>query len=265
MPETAGAALDPWRDTERERLEAAVARAESRLLDADVATETLRVELAHFAEAHHHRLGALYHRLDELEAEVTEAVALRTGNLEDLRRAREARARLEESTPPSPEERARAAAGTADGEDRSDRPRIRPSKEAQRLYRELARRAHPDLAQDPGEKARREEFIRRVNDAYADGDLLLLTRLTEEWAAGPDAAPAAGADRIEWLRTRLSWLEARLKELRAEQAELEASPIGQLLSVDPTDPDGLLERLREQLLEQIEKYEQLLRRATELP
>jgi hypothetical protein len=235
-----------------------------------VAAETLRVELAHFAYAHHRRLGSLYLRLDELDAEVAEAVAARTGDPEDIRRAQEARARVEEA------ESSRQAAGESTGEradqDQTDRAsgrergRIRPTKEAQRLYRELARRAHPDLAQDPAEKDRREQFIRRVNDAYANGDLDLLERLTEEWAVGPDAAPAFGAaDRLEWLRSRLAWLTARLAELRAEQAELEASPIGQLLNLDPADPDGLLDRLGEQLAEQVTRHEELLRRSTGVP
>jgi len=267
--ESVGADLDPWMAAERRYLETEVARVETELVDVEVAVETLRVELAHFAYAHHRRLGSLYLRLDELDAEVAEVVAARTGDPEDVRRAQEARARVEaEFFRQAAEQRAEQAAdqdsaGRGSG---SERVRIRPTKDAQRLYRELARRAHPDLAQDPAEKGRRESFIRRVNDAYANGDLELLTKLTEEWAVGADSAPAIGApDRLEWLRTRLAWLEARLAELRAEQAELEASPIGQLLNLDPGDPDGLLDRLGEQLVEQVTRYEELLRRTNEVP
>ncbi len=56
---------------------------------------------------------------------------------------------------------------------------------------------------------------------------------------------------MSWLANRLAWLGRRLDELRAEQDRLRASPIGQLLMLDPDDPDGLLERLREQLLTQV--------------
>ena len=270
MAGTQGSGLEPRPDAERRWLEHEVARVETELVDREVAVETLRVELDHFAHAHHQRLGKLYRRLDELDAEVAEAVALKTGDLEDLRRAREARARLEEedlAAGSGTDGAAADGAGAPGGNGRvEEQVRIRPTREAQRLYRELARRVHPDLAQDPAEKERRGEFIRRVNDAYALSDVALLERLTEEWAVGPDAAPPADApDRVGWLRTRLGWLQGRIAELTAEQAELEASPIGQLLSLDPNDPDGLLDRLGEQLVEQVGRYEELLRKAGEVP
>jgi hypothetical protein len=269
LVEMAGVALDPWMNAEAQRLEVEVGRAEAELLDVEVSVETTRVELSHFAYAHHQRLGALYARLDELDAAVAEAVALRTGDPEDIRRAREARARLEEGQEArrTAEEAEDVPGSPGEGHDSRSggkaRRRSRPTKDAQRLYRELVRRSHPDLAQDPREKARREEFIIRVNDAYANGDEDLLERLTAEWAAGPDAEPARETpDRVEWLRTRLHWLRARLIELREEQHSLEDSAIGQLWSINPTDPDGLLDQLGEQLIEQVGKYEELLQRVS---
>ena len=72
---------------------------------------------------------------------------------------------------------------------------MRPSKTAQRLYRELARRSHPDLVQDETEIARRSAFITRVNAAYEKDDLPALQKLSEEWSltsSGPSVGlPAA--------------------------------------------------------------------------
>ncbi|WP_161790238.1 J domain-containing protein, partial [Streptacidiphilus carbonis] len=132
--------------------------------------------------------------------------------------------------------------------------RIRPDKEAQRLYRDLARRAHPDLAQDPAEQERRGGFIARVNEAYARGDVLALAALAEEWAGETDdtGVPAEGTpERVAWLRQRLDWLTARLNRIEAARAELVDSPMGQLLMLLPDDPDALLEVLAEQLLESV--------------
>ncbi|RAG83603.1 hypothetical protein DN069_21330 [Streptacidiphilus pinicola] len=241
-----------WADPEEPELEARVAHAEAEWVDAEVGVETLRVELDNFALVHHQRLGPMYVRLDELDALIAEARAARSGNAEDLRRAYEARSVLD----PMPDLASFFGENEgADGEAPSltlEAPeRIRPDREAQRLFRELARRAHPDLAQDPEEVRRRGEFIARVNEAYARGDVLALEQLAQEWADGDNAGfrPEAGTpERVAWLRQRLEWLEDRLRRLEATRAELADSPMGQLLMLHPDDPDALLEVLAEQLL-----------------
>jgi hypothetical protein len=248
-----------WIDPEEQRLEEQIALTEARWVDAEVEVETLRVELDNFALVHHQRLGPMYVRLDELDALIAEARAARTGDPEDIRRAFEARNIVE----PMPDLEAFFAGADAAAEDgaEAEQPvmpqapqRIRPDKEAQRLYRDLARRAHPDLAQDPEEQRLRGVFIARVNEAYARGDVLALAALAEEWAGetGDDGAPASGTpERTAWLRQRLDWLNARLTRIEATRAELADSPMGQLLMLLPDDPDALLEVLAEQLLESV--------------
>ncbi|MEY9843271.1 hypothetical protein ABH940_000319 [Streptacidiphilus sp. BW17] len=248
----------PWTDPEEAELEARVVRAEAEWVDAEVAVETLRIELDNFALVHHQRLGPMYVRLDELDALIAEVRAARSGDAEDLRRAYEARSVLD----PMPDLEAffngtgsEGAEGSQDGEQPAvampQAPdRIRPDREAQRLFRDLARRAHPDLAQDPEEVTRRGEFIARVNEAYAAGDVLTLEALAREWAEGdPSGVPASGTpERAGWLRQRLDWLESRLRRLEQLRAELADGPMGQLLMLLPDDPDALLEVLAEQLL-----------------
>ncbi|MEY9966046.1 hypothetical protein ABIA33_004101 [Streptacidiphilus sp. MAP12-16] len=253
-----------WIDPEEQRLEEQIAQTEAQWVDAEVEVETLRVELDNFALVHHQRLGPMYVRLDELDALIAEATAARTGDPEDIRRAFEARNVLEpmpdlEAFFAQADEARESADGGADGE--SAQPvmpqapqRIRPDKEAQRLYRDLARRAHPDLAQDPAEQELRGAFIARVNEAYARGDVLALAALAEEWAGetGDSGAPASGTpERVAWLRQRLDWLVARLRKIEETRAELVDSPMGQLLMLLPDDPDALLEVLAEQLLESV--------------
>jgi hypothetical protein len=248
-----------WIDPEEQQLEEQIALTEARWVDAEVEVETLRVELDNFALVHHQRLGPMYVRLDELDALIAEARAARTGDPEDIRRAFEARNIVE----PMPDLEAFFAEADAAGEGGADAEqpvmpqapqRIRPDKEAQRLYRDLARRAHPDLAQDPEEQRVRGVFIARVNEAYARGDVLALAALAEEWAGetGDDGAPASGTpERTAWLRQRLDWLNARLARIEATRTELADSPMGQLLMLLPDDPDALLEVLAEQLLESV--------------
>ncbi|MEY9943723.1 rhodanese-like domain-containing protein [Kitasatospora sp. GAS1066B] len=254
-----------WADPERQRLEERVAATELAWLTLEVDVETLRVEIDNFALIHHERLGPLYARIDELEALVAEAVAARTGSPEDLRRAVDARRLVDElpdldtlfdSVRQAEQRAAEAAAGGTDGTDGTaadeqlEQPRrVRPGKEAQRLYRELARRAHPDLSTDPAEQQRRSAFIARANEAYARGDAAALESLTQEWSTAPESAPDfAAPDRGAWLLQRLDWLSARIAELATEQVRLESTAMGSLLALAPGDPDQLLAELAEQLL-----------------
>jgi hypothetical protein len=133
-------------------------------------------------------------------------------------------------------------------------PRVRPSEEARKLYRELARKAHPDLAQEESERERREEFITRVNAAYARGDEKLLRELAEEWAAGPVPAERRPS-RAEELYVRLEWLSQRKELLTLVARELEDGPIASMLRLAPDDPDGLLDEIAEQLRRQLGERE----------
>lgn len=245
-----------------QRLEQAVRTAEQALIEFEIAVETFRVEVENFSRLHHQRLGPMYSRLDELDAQIAEAVAARTGAAEDVRRAREARSLVQ----PMPEVD-ELFGGWMDGEglspeasamltERPVRPpkRVRPSDEARRAFRELVRKAHPDLAPDEADRQRREEFIVRVNAAYADGDEVLLHELAEEWAAGPVPAHRRPS-RSEELYERLEWLARRKELLSAVAAELEGSAIGAMLKMAPDDPDGLLAEIADGLVAQIAERE----------
>ncbi|WP_221348568.1 J domain-containing protein [Streptomyces beigongshangae] len=245
-----------------ERLERAVRAAEQALIEFEIAVETFRVEVENFSRLHHQRLGPMYARLDELEAQIAEARAASTGDPEDVRKAQEARARvmpmpgIEElfhdwldSDGLSPEASAMLT-------EQPVRPpqRVRPSDEARKLYRELVRKAHPDLAQDDTERARRDEFIARVNAAYGRGDEALLRELSEEWAAGP-VPEEWRPSRSEELYARLEWLAQRKELLSLVARDLEESAIGGMLRIAPDDPDRLLEEIAEQLLAQVSERE----------
>ncbi|BCL29386.1 hypothetical protein GCM10017557_42450 [Streptomyces aurantiacus] len=245
-----------------ERLERAVRAAEQALIEFEIAVETFRVEVENFSRLHHQRLGPMYSRLDELEAQIAEARAASTGDPEDQRKAQEARARvmpmpgIEElfhdwldSDGLSPEASAMLT-------EQPVRPpqRVRPSDEARKLYRELVRKAHPDLAQDDKERARRDEFISRVNAAYGRGDEVLLRELSEEWAAGP-VPEEWRPSRSEELYARLEWLAQRKELLSLVARDLEESAIGGMLKIAPDDPDRLLEEIAEQLLAQVSERE----------
>ena len=244
------------------RLEKAVRAAEQALIEFEIALETFRIEVENFSRLHHQRLGPMYARLDELDAMIAEARAARTGDPEDLRKAREARAIVQPM--PGIEELfhdwldsdglSSEAAAMLTGQQVRPPKRVRPSDEARKLYRDLVRKAHPDLAREDAERTRREEFITRVNAAYGRGDEPLLKELAEEWAAGP-APRAPQLSESEELYARLEWLSQRKEMLTLVAKELEESAIGAMLKMAPDDPDRLLEEIAEQLLAEVSERE----------
>ncbi|MBC9714257.1 J domain-containing protein [Streptomyces sp. TRM66268-LWL] len=265
-PETA----PPASERPEARLERAVRAAEQALIEYEIAVETFRVEVENFSRLHHQKLGPMYARLEELDAAIAEAKAARTGDPEDLRLAQELRGRVlpmpdvselfnewVDSDGLSPE-----AAAMLNEQPVRAPERVRPSDEARKLYRDLVRQAHPDLAQDDKERARRDEFIVRVNAAYARGDEALLRELSEEWAAGP-VPPEQQPSESEELYARLEWLARRKELLSVVARDLEEGPIGSMLRMAPDDPDRLLEQIAEQLLAQVGEREAELVRVTQ--
>ncbi|MFI1964399.1 hypothetical protein ACH429_09780 [Streptomyces pathocidini] len=261
----AGAAQDETRA--EARLERAVRTAEQALIEFEIALETFRVEVENFSRLHHQRLGPMYSRLDELDALIAEAVAARTGDPEDARKAREARGlvmpmpKVEELFHGWMDSEGLSPEATAMLTEQPVKPprRVRPGEEVRRIYRELVRRSHPDLARDDAERERRGAFIARVNEAYAAGDEEALRALADEWAAGP---PEEGRrpSPSEELYARLEWLAERKELLAAMAAELESSAIGAMLKMAPNDPDRLLEEIAEQLLADVAEREARLAR-----
>lgn len=244
------------------RLAQAVFAAEQALIEFEIAVETFRVEVENFSRLHHQRLGPMYARLDELDAQIAEAVAARTGDPEDIRKAREVRASV--LPMPAVEELFHGWVGS-DGlfpeaqamltEQPVQPPqKVRPGEDARRAYRELVRKAHPDLARDDAERRRRDAFIARVNAAYGAGDEAALRELAREWEAGPAPVEQRLSEADE-LYARLEWLAQRKEMLAAAAAELEQSAIGAMIKMAPQDPDALLDEIAEKLLADVAERE----------
>ncbi len=252
-------------DEATRRLAKAVFAAEQALIEFEIAVETFRVEVENFSRLHHQRLGPMYARLDELDAQIAEAVAARTGDPEDIRKAREARVSV--LPMPEVEELFHGWMGSeglfpeaqAMLTERSVRPpeKVRPSEGARKVYRDLVRKAHPDLARNESERARRDAFIARVNMAYGQGDEVALRELAREWEAGP-APVEERLSESEELYARLEWLAERKELLAALAAELEDSAIGSMIKMAPEDPDALLDEIAEKLLADVAEREAYL-------
>jgi len=91
------------------------------------------------------------------------------------------------------------------------------------LYRQLCRRFHPDLTQDPAERAWRTEMMAAINAAYAAQSRAELQALaaTPYRGMAQEAAQEAGrevldGERLGALQDRLSYLSRKLRQVEGE-------------------------------------------------
>lgn len=193
---------------------------QAELADRELKVEHLRAELGAFEKQYLHHVGSLYAELDELKAQIAaQKAAANPSDATAKAAANEARSRAEET---------KATAG-----EKSDvAPRsFEATPEMKRLYREVAKRIHPDLASESEDRSRREVLMAEVNDAYESGDEAKLTRILTGYEHSPESVKGdgAGADLVRVIR-RISQARARVVEIDAETEELLRSDLYRLKS-----------------------------------
>jgi hypothetical protein len=200
-----------WIDPEVARLEAELARLADALAAAETELVEARVRLDRFTLAHDRLLAPLYAELDAVEARIAGLLA-RAGDPDDEAAARRARDRARQSAAAA--EEVGEAAGAVDDDLEPETGPV--SAEVRRVFRRLARRCHPDLAEDAADRQMREEFMRRVNEAFRRADLGALRRLEEEWLGlvGSTAPGPGRAGRADRLRAAVTATRRRLAKRR---------------------------------------------------
>jgi hypothetical protein len=113
------------------------------------------------------------------------------------------------------------------------RPRGAPAKEKKEVslddqgkeklktvFRALAKRFHPDLVMDPGEKRRRENIMSEVNQAYAAKDLAALEKLLETPEVTPGEPVRTREEELDHLRKEILRLDTVIEELEKTLLDL---------------------------------------------
>ena len=229
-PYAGQAEAEVWVDPEIGDLERELAGLADELSQAEAELAEVRNLLAVFGRAHARMFAPLLAELDEIEARIAEVHAARSGRDDDQRDAETARERAQQSARQADEEKVRAT--------RAEPPRPAPTGEAKRMYRKLARRCHPDLADDEADRQRREVFMARVNDAYTRGDIGLLAQLSREWEAEggdggsrrpPPKDPGERRKLKDHLQQALSSVHNRLDRIREELSAARESELGRIV------------------------------------
>jgi hypothetical protein len=187
----------------------------ARARDLEAALEARRAEIARidreltaFKIRYRHEVGRLHDQLDELELAIAEA------ELGEITR------KLDEE-------------GTGDtAAPASARPEAAPrltSDAVRKLFRDVAKVIHPDLADDPLARERRHRLMVEANRAYALGDEERLRSILQAWERSPEAVPGGDAEAdLQRLIRRIAQIEDELEAYSAELAEAQESPLWKL-------------------------------------
>lgn len=234
-------------EEELARKQAGLRELQSELADRELELANLRGELVDFERQYIHEVGHLYAQLDDLEAQIADAEFRRKPSDDSARKnAENARTRARES----------AQAVDEVGPDTPDR-RFEPSERLGKLYREAARRLHPDLTTDPKEKARRKKVMTQINKAYEECDEERIRQILDEWRVSPDQVEGedTAAELVRVIRT-IALVQKRLAAIKDEIEALRQGELSQLKSqVEEATAAGrdLLAEMADRVTERIDE------------
>lgn len=92
--------------------------------------------------------------------------------------------------------------------------------ELKAIFRELAKKFHPDLVMDPEVKQRRESIMSQVNQAYAANDLRALKRILEKPDVVKGEPERTRDEKIVHMRKEILRLDEVISELKQELSDL---------------------------------------------
>jgi hypothetical protein len=169
-----------------------------RLAELEMEHATLQSELDAFHAEYLARVGVIDVQLQELQAKLAEGTP----------EAETARRRFRETTtamasvpvPPPP-----------------------PTEDLKTLFRDAAKRIHPDLQQDASGREHAEAFMKQLNAAYSKGDAEAIGNLVRQWETSPYAVGAAPA------RGPAPALVAAVEQAEQRLAETRASDLARLM------------------------------------
>jgi hypothetical protein len=200
---------------------------ETQLAERELELHTIRGGMITFEKQFDALTSERYAQLDELHAKIAEKMpakpvadgqsgqaeaksqAANGGASRSRRPFRKAPAKPAEQKPAQPAEK------PAD---------FNPAETLKRLYRDVAKTMHPDLADSDNDRAQRHQFMIRANEAYEASDEKSLLAVFLEWEQSPASVKGDGAaaDLVRVIR-KIAWCEERIVRIGMEVHQIQTS------------------------------------------
>jgi hypothetical protein len=189
-----------------EALRARVGELEAALAERTAEAVRVRTELDAFRIRYRQRVGLLHEELDRLELELADA---EIGILKE---------RLGDQDEP-----------VAPVVDRIDVVPRFTTDAVRKLFRDVAKAIHPDLAEDEDARNRRHSLMVEANRAYALGDEEQLRAILQAWERSPEAVSGSDAEAMRLrLARRITQIEEQIDLLGAATSELQQTSLWKL-------------------------------------
>ena len=197
----------PHHDDGIEALRSRLTELETAVSERTAEIARAKSDLAAFRIRYRQDVGLLHEELEELERAIAEAELGELSKLVDAA-----------ADPP-----ASAAGSQAEASPRYTTDAVR------RLFRDVAKTIHPDLARDEQTRDRRHTLMIEANRAYAVGDEERLRWILEAWERSPEAVQGSDPDAMRLrLERRIAQLDDELIACATELAEMHGSSLWQL-------------------------------------
>lgn len=245
-----------WEELEQKKQE--LARLEAELISKELDLATNQSELQEFEQKYIRIVVARYAELDEIVARIAEAKAiLHPGEPDVEQQAHEARNQANESAKVADEANAQWELKN------QKQTSVSPPEDLKRLYRQVAKLVHPDLAANEEERILRNQIMAEVNQTYKDGDEVKLKAILNKWKFSPEAVKGGGLE-AELLRTirKIAQVRERLRQIEIEINQLKESDLFELKTqVEEAASKGrdLLAEMASHIDREIEKAENRLK------
>jgi hypothetical protein len=237
---------------EKHELQQAISEKEKLLIELVEEIERFKIDLSFVKQEYDIKIGRLYLKLDETDLKI-----LKFKKIEDLINkgfSFEEAQKAVEDTLEKRREQIEDEYKKLDEEEKDIEKRKTISQEEQeelkKIFRKLAHKFHPDLTGGD------DTMMKKINKAYADGDLEALRAIDQD-----DDIGNADIKTIEELKSKLARLEESIKKALYEQEQLKHSEwaiLKESIEKAKKQKRDILSELAEKVVEDIAKKENLL-------
>ncbi len=236
-----------------------------RVAELQTELELLKENLGRFDAEYHVRVGTLFVELDRIQLSISEyefriARLLADPDIPNDELERETRARFSDQRDEIHHDEEQARGYQHSFRKDRQRPQLDDATETvlKSLYRELAKRFHPDLARTDLERQQRESIMKRINAAFHERDVDKLQSLRNETEIEDASFESRSiGEKLVWAIREMSRLDDLLVSITSDIETLRTSDLASLWQRHQAG-EGVLEQLERDLNRRIESRRQTL-------
>lgn len=209
------------RELEAKRVELSVLEETCAQRELDLATNNAEIET--FRQRYIKRVVPLYAQLDQVEADIRAFdAALNLGDVVANKEAKDAREQAKRSY--------KEAHEAKESNDAAPNQKFQASESLKKIFRKAAKLIHPDRAADDNDRAKRNDFMSKINTAYSRGAIHEIEELIDQYLAGQKpSVRLTPREEIGQINMQISKIKNRLVEIERNIRDLLLTDIARMM------------------------------------